>query len=369
MTTIMVIAGEASGDALGGPLLTELKRQRPDLNFIGVGGPLMAQAGLKSIFPMRDLSVMGLLEVVPQIPKILGRLNQLLRVAQQEHVDLLLTIDAQDFSKRLAKKMKRRLGVPCVHYVAPTVWAWRPSRAAAMRGVIDHVLALYPFEPPYFEKAGVPCTFVGHPVVDRLKAYAATVPRTPPNTTLAVLPGSRRGEITRHWPTMWQAVQQLKQTMPDLRVCLAVTEQTRSLLPKNLPDWVSVPQEQEKYAALQQCRAALAKSGTGNLELAVLGVPMVVCYRLNPITAILARWLVDIPYASPVNWVAGHRIVPEFLQQAMTVPQLTQALKPMFGNDHTWKQQQARLISVTNQLKKGEKPTLIAAKVILKYLT
>jgi len=318
---IYLIAGEESGDRLGGPLMRELQDMLDgQATFAGIGGPMMTDAGLESLFPMQELSVMGLTEVLPRLPGLIRRINQVTADIRARRPDLLLTIDAPDFCFRVAKRLKGE-GIPLVHYVAPTVWAWRPGRAKKVAGFLDHLLALLPFEPPYFEAHGLACTYVGHPVLEsgadkgdgaafrQARGIGADAP------LMVLLPGSRRGEVRRLLPVFTETLQRLRSSVPGLQLAIPTVPATRELVAAAAAD-LGVPihlidNDADKFDAFAAADAALAASGTVALELAMAGTPTVIGYRMAPITAYLARRLVKSPYANLVNVILGREAVPE----------------------------------------------------------
>jgi lipid-A-disaccharide synthase len=318
---IYLIAGEESGDRLGGPLMRELQDMLDgQATFAGIGGPMMTDAGLESLFPMQELSVMGLTEVLPRLPGLIRRINQVTADIRARRPDLLLTIDAPDFCFRVAKRLKGE-GIPLVHYVAPTVWAWRPGRAKKVAGFLDHLLALLPFEPPYFEAHGLACTYVGHPVLEsgadkgdgaafrQARGIGAEAP------LMVLLPGSRRGEVRRLLPVFTETLQRLRSSVPGLQLAIPTVPATRELVAAAAAD-LGVPihlidNDADKFDAFAAADAALAASGTVALELAMAGTPTVIGYRMAPITAYLARRLVKSPYANLVNVILGREAVPE----------------------------------------------------------
>jgi lipid-A-disaccharide synthase len=374
--TIFIVASEPSGDRLGGALMAELNAQTPNLQWVGVGGDHMAAQGLISAFPIADLAVMGLAEVLPAIPRLWRRLNQLQALAFATKPDLILTIDGQDLSKRLAQRLKP-LGVPHLQYVAPKVWAWRPGRVHKLKHLYTHVLCNLPFEAPWFANAGLPTTYVGHSMVEAL----AQVP-TPPHQALqlALLPGSRRTELARHWPTFLATYRRLKSLIPALHGALvlpdtAAVERCRLLAPWQAHEGLEIVVGEARFAVLAQCRAALAKSGTNNLEMALLNLPAVVCYRMNALTYWLAQRLVKVKNISLPNLILsppGQRrsgvIYPEFLQQAAKPENLTRALYPLLTNAQALKAQQAKLQQVAAAMATPEPAARLAARVVQHYL-
>lgn len=369
---IMVVAGEASGDWLGAGLMQALRKQYPDAQFVGLGGEAMIAQGLKPAFALSELSVMGILEVLPHIPRILKRINYLADVARIERIDVLVTIDAPDFCLRVARKIKHELDVPCVHYVSPHVWAWRKGRIKKMARYLDHVLVLFPFEEKVYAGSGLACTFVGHPVTERLASVApkgATRHLHQPRR-LALAPGSRLHEVQRMMPPMAAAVRLLLKDFPDLEVVLPVADHFN---PRYFEPYVGLPityvRGAERYAVLQTCDAALATSGTVNLELAMLGLPMVVGYRLAGLTYWLARMLVKVRFFSPVNLVANKLVVPELLQGQVNGQKLAEMAGDLLKKSVARKAQLEGLADVRAKLSgAGQHPSQRAAEVVAGYL-
>lgn len=371
--TIMITAGEPSGDLLGASLMEALKKAHPNVRFIGVGGQYMMAQGLLPLFPMAELSVMGLLEVIPAIPRIFYRIRQLCRFAISQKPDVVITIDSQEFSKYLGKCMHKH-GFKVIHYVSPTVWAWRPNRVHGMKTYLSHVLALYPFEPPFYAQVGLPCTYVGHPVATRMAEYAPTkATKRNPTPVLALLPGSRESEIRRHWPLFLQTFLRLRQVIPTLHAVLALPDDHALQLCRQVAPWppelpLTFTLGEQRFEALQPCRAALAKSGTSNLELAMLGLPAVVAYQTSAVTYAIARHMVEVAHISPTNLVAGQVVYPEFIQSAASPENLARALYPIITDETTHTRQRHQLGIVRSQLATPYPPADIAAQVILKSL-
>lgn len=362
---IMLIAGEASGDILAAEVMAALRKKHKNVKFIGVGGAHMAKQGLSSFFPMEELSLMGIAEVLPHLRHLFKRKDQLVKLAQKEQPDLLLTVDAPDFSLRVAKAIKASTGVLCAHYVSPSIWAWRQGRAAKMAKFLDHVFLLFPFEEKYYTPTGLASTFVGHPVASRLGEYKNTPPNTP---RLALVPGSRATELTRLLPNMLAAFDILKKVSPSLQGVLPVANAEMAKLAKSLGanrKGITLLEGDKKYEALAKCHAALATSGTVNLELAMLNLPMVVVYKTSWLTFVLAKVLVNVPYISPVNWVAHKKIVPELLQTQATTENMVEEILPLLTPTKTRETQKKHLLKVkkllTSQKNAGD---IIAQKIL-----
>jgi lipid-A-disaccharide synthase len=323
---IFLIAGEPSGDALGARLMAALKRVGPpDLRFAGVGGERMIAEGLASLFPMSDLSVMGLAEVVPRIPRLMRRMRQTARAIREQRPDAVVTIDAPDFCKGVWKRLGRRDRPRLIHYVAPTVWAWRSGRAKTLARRIDRLLCLLPFEPPYFEKEGLAASFVGHPVLESGAgrgdgaAFRKRHRISDDAKLLCVLPGSRRGEVKRMLPAFAETVAILHKKFLNLAIVMptvaAVADGVRAAAPEFGSQVLVVEGDAEKYDAMAASDAALAASGTVALELGLARVPMVIAYRVNALTAAVVRRMIKVRYATITNLLLDREAVPELIQE------------------------------------------------------
>ncbi len=325
---VFLVAGEASGDALGARLMAGLKALHPEVRFVGVGGRAMAAEGLESLFPSSELSVMGLAEILPRYAHLRRRLLQVVEAVLETVPDVLIGIDSPDFCLRVDARVRAAApGIRIVHYVAPSVWAWRPGRAAKMARHVDQVLALLPFEPPYMEAAGMRCDFVGHPVVSTPRAGAAEIADLRTELGLGeapfvvALPGSRRSEISRLAPVFGVALRDLLRRRPDLRVVCPAAAGLEEELRGLTADWPATSLLEgagamRKAAAFGGAAAALAASGTVSLELAAAGTPMVVAYDVNRLTWAIARAVVRVDTVTLVNLIEGRKVVPEFLGPA-----------------------------------------------------
>ena len=341
MTLIYIIAGEASGDVLGARLIAALRKLRPDLTFAGIGGERMAEQGMPSLFPYRELALMGLLEVLPRIRQLKRRLAETEADILARRPALLVTIDSPGFTLRIAEAVKPH-GIRVLHYVAPQVWAWRPGRVKKLRHKIDHLLCLLPFEPAFFEAAEIPVRFVGHPVlesgVDQGSAarFRARHGLAETDRPLIIMPGSRRSEATRLLPIFAETVKALSAQVPGVRPIIPVSPIVAPLIRAATAHWPSAPilvdqldEKHDAFAAAAQNGAGLIKSGTSSLEMAVAGVPHIVAYRVNPITAAIARRLVKVPHASLVNLLCQREVVPEHIQESCTPAALLKSLLPL----------------------------------------
>jgi lipid-A-disaccharide synthase len=346
---IFIVSGEASGDNLAGKLMAALKRKAGGrIRFAGVGGPRSESEGLISLFPMSELSLMGLAEILPHLPRLIARLNETSRAARRLEPDAVVTVDSPGFCLRLAHHL-RGSGIPVIHYVAPQLWAWGPFRARKLKKRVDHIMALLPFEVPFFQTYGIPCTYVGHPAIaagaeqGNGPAFRARHDLSADAPVLCVLPGSRAGEVRRMLPVFGQALRLLKENYPDLRIVIPAIDAVAALVKAMVPDWppALIIDMNERFDAFAAANAALAKSGTGTLELALAGVAMTVAYRISPISAFLVRRMgVSVEHASLVNLLAGREVVPEYLQENCTPEKLAAALDRILGSEQVRAAQQ-----------------------------
>jgi lipid-A-disaccharide synthase len=339
---IFIIAGEASGDLLGGNLMRAIKLTHPDAQFTGVGGPRMAQEGLTSLFPMEELSVMGLAEVLPRALAILGRIRQTAREIIKQKPDAVITIDSPDFCFRVVKKARpKSKGVPFIHYVAPSVWAWRPGRAEKVSKFLDHLLTLLPFEPPYFEKHGLSATFVGHPVVEREnrgdgERFRRNHGLKPDQPILCMLPGSRMSELSRLLDKFCDAADIVLRnkhhavivipTLPHLKDTIDKFFHGKGINP------ILVYSEEEKFDCFAASVIAIAASGTVSLELAVSDTPHIIAYKLSPFSAWWAKRLIKTPYVNLVNILLKRPVVPELLLDQCEPGPMSKELLRLMGD-------------------------------------
>lgn len=371
---LFLLAGEPSGDRLGAALMAGLRQLHPDIAFHGIGGPLMQAEGLDSLFPMEELAVMGIAEVLPKYLHLKRRIRQTAEAVLACQPAALITIDSPDFSFRVAKIVKAaRPELRTIHYVAPSVWAWRPGRAAKMARYIDHVLALLPFEPPYMTAAGMSCDFVGHPVVAEALAppqEAAAVRAEGPGPLLLALPGSRRSEVARLAPVFGGVVAALQAAHPHLRVALPTVRGVAGLVGELTAGWAVTPEiltdPARKRAAFAAADVALAASGTVSLELAANGCPMVIAYDMAPLTLWLMRRMARIDTVTLVNLVSDSRVVPEFIGERCRPDLIAPAVQAVL--DDPTAQAHAMQLTMERLGKGGEAPGLRAARSVLSVL-
>ena len=368
---LFLIAGEPSGDRLGAALMAGLKAISAP-QFSGIGGPLMQAEGLASLFPMEELSVMGIAEVLPKYFHLKRRIRQAAEAVLTSGAEALVTIDSPDFCLRVAAIVKAaRPDTRTIHYVAPSVWAWRPGRAAKMARVIDHVLALLPFEPPYMTAAGMTCDFVGHPVVaEPLALDAEKAAFAGPGPLLLALPGSRKSEVSRLVPVFGAVVSKLKERHPDLRVALPTVRGVSDLVADLTASWAVRPEiiadPARKRGAFAAAHVALAASGTVSLELAANACPMVIAYDMHPLSLWLMRRAALIDTVTLVNLVSDTRVVPEFIGPNCRPDRIVPALEALLADPST--QQTAMALTMERLGRGGEAPGLRAARSVLAAL-
>ena len=365
---VFVIAGEASGDKLGAALMAGLKQLRSDVTFDGVGGPLMQAEGLASRFPMDELSVMGLAEILPKYRALKARIRQMADAILETKPDILITIDSPDFCLRVARLVKAVSDIRTVHYVAPTVWAWRPGRAAKMAQHIDHVLALFPFEPPYMQAAGMDCDFVGHPVVAEPVAADAEAAALGKGTVVLVLPGSRKGEVGRLAERFGKAVAQIAAAVPDAMFVIPTTGGVHDLVREQVAHWsvpvmVLEPGTPEKAAWFRRADVALAASGTVSLELAANATPMVIAYDMAWLSRIIISRMLRVDTVTLVNLVSETRTVPEFIGKNCEPRPIADAVLQVLADPGA--QKEAMALTMERLGIGGQPPGLRAAQAVL----
>lgn len=377
---VFVVAGEQSGDMLGAELIRALTRLNPGTTFRGVGGFAMSKAGLPSLFPMADIAVMGFLPVIAHLPMLLRRIDETAKAVIEARPDVLVIIDSPDFTHRVARRVRKALPtLPIIDYVSPTVWAWRPGRARAMRAYVDHVLALLPFEPEAHARLGGPaCTYVGHPLIERLDDLLPTADdvrrRAAPPPILVVLPGSRRSEIGSLLKLFGQTVAMLAAEKPGLEIVLPTVAHVEAMVRAGVADWAIAPrivtEEAEKFAAFRSARAALAASGTVTLELALAQVPTVVAYKVSKVEEWIARWLVTTDHIALPNIILGERLLPELIQDAATPAALTMDIADIMQDGPSRQRQLDGLerLAGAMQLPGRQQPSDAAAQTILDVL-
>ena len=371
---IFLIAGEPSGDLLGARLMAALREETGGrLRFAGIGGEQMTREGLQSRFPIHELAVMGVIEVLPHLFTILRRMRETVAAVKSLRPDVVVTIDSPSFTLEVAERLKGE-GIPLIHYVAPQVWAWKAWRAKKVARYLDHLLALLPFEAPYFERHGLPTHFVGHPAVEGAgQETGDRAAEAGSGTCLAVLPGSRKGEVSKLLPVFADVVRGLAARHPDLRVVIPTVETVEDMVRRQVQDW-PLPVEvvrgaAAKTKAFRSATAALAASGTVALELGVAGVPTVVAYRFAGIVGLLPPSLLRVPFVSLVNLISGREVQPEFLQRRCRAAEILPAVERLLSDPAARAAQREGYRGVVEALTPPEgNPSRAAARRILDCL-
>lgn len=378
---VVLIAGEHSGDALGAKLMQALRRAtNGNVTFSGVGGEEMAAQGFTSLFPLEDVAVMGPLAILRRLPAIVKRVHETVAAAVDVNPDIMVIIDSPEFTHAIAKRVRRRAPqLPIINYVSPSVWAWRPWRARAMRPYVDHVMALLPFEPEAHARlGGPPCTYVGHPLIERLDEIRSADGselgrrlRLSGKPVIVVLPGSRRSEVERLMAPFGDALDRLRLRGHAFDIVLPAVTSVRALIEEKARDWPLVPHlvhgEADKFASFRLARAALAASGTVTLELGLASTPTVVAYRVDGVAARL-RFLLKVSSVVLTNLVAGKQVYPEYLQEDCTAEKLATALATLLDDSSERSLQLERLAEIPERMAvPGGSPSVVAANVVLRH--
>ncbi len=391
---VFLVAGEQSGDLLGARLMAALNdRLNGDIKFAGVGGSGMQRQGLKSLFPLSDIAVVGIVDIAKRYRLLRRRVFETIEHALIENPDVVVIIDSPEFTHPIAKRLKAQSpDLPILNYVCPQVWAWRPGRAKKMRHYIDEVLTLLPFEPHALERlGGPPATYVGHPLVERLASIrqadhiglAAQLGIDPQDRILAVLPGSRSSEVRRLLPVFAKAAEKIASALQNasqseappgrFQIIIPAVPATRSLIDNANLDWPVTPHivegDHQKWQTFRLATAALTASGTATLELALAGTPMAVGYIVDRITY-LGRFLVTTDTIVLANLVLGEKLIPEFVQKQCTPDQLAAAVVPLMTQTPQRRTQKQRLAKIASRMQVGDgskSPGELAADVVLKY--
>ncbi len=382
--SIYIIAGEASGDFIGGEIMRALHAEQPATRFHGIGGEQMRAAGLASLFPIEDIALMGFAEVVPHIRRLRRRIRETVADIQRIRPDIVLTIDSPGFNFRVVQSLKHAAfkadtHPKLIHAVAPTVWAYKPERARKTADLYDHLLTLLPFEPPYFEREGLATTYIGHAKAWEWRtkgdaaAFRARRGIDETALTIGMMPGSRDNELTRHLPVFKDALRRLYAHYPRLELIVPIRPAMEFTLRAQTADWPMpihlVVGDAEKKNAFAACEAALAKSGTISLETVLAGIPTITAYRAHPLSAWLVRRMIRIPYANLVNIIEGRKVVPELLQERCTPQAIADNLQALIENDTLRAGQLSAGMEVAAKLGAHEalSPAQKAVEIIMHY--
>jgi len=373
---IFISAGEASGDLYASRLVEVLKARHPDAEFFGCAGPRMQAAGVRPIVDQRSLAVVGIIEVIPHIPRILGELKKLVRVCAAEPPDVAILTDSPSFHLPLARKLKRQ-GVSIVYLVAPQAWAWKEGRVKTMRATLSRLLCIFPFEEAFFRKHDVPTTYIGHPLSRLAKPkltraqFCSKLGIPEVSRIVALLPGSRHGELARHMPILLDAARRIRERVPATFVLPLPAgfglENTRFWEPVQAESIKVV--EGHTWDALAQAELALAASGTVTIEGAMLGAPMVTFYRVNALSWYLQRWRVQTPFLTMVNLVAGRLVVPELIQDQMTADRIASEALRLLEEPEVMQTMRTGLAEVATMLRSDRDPMETAADWVEKVVS
>ena len=364
---IFISAGEASGDLYASRLVEVLKSRHPEAEFFGCAGPRMQAAGVRPVVDQRSLAVVGIIEVIPHIPRILGEMNKLARSCSADPPDVAILTDSPSFHLLLARKLKR-LGVPIVYLVAPQAWAWKQGRVKTMRATLSRLLCIFPFEEEFFRKHNVPTTYIGHPLSRLAKprltrsGFCSKLGIPEVSRIVAILPGSRYGELEKHLPVLLEAIKVIGQQPVTFVLALPGglgLQSTRFWKPVQAASIKVI--EGYTWDALAQAELALAASGTVTIEAAMLGTPMVTFYRVNALSWYLQRWRVRTPFLTMVNLVAGRQVVPELIQDDMTPDRIAAEALRLLESEDAMKSMQAGLAEVAKKLASDRDPMETAA--------
>ena len=371
---IYFVAGEPSGDFIGSEIISELLKIYPSPSIYGVGGHYMAKFSFKSLFPMSDLSVMGILPVLLRIRSLYKRINQVVEDILSKNPDIVILIDSPDFNQRVAKKLRKKsFKSKIVCYVAPTVWAWRQKRVKSMAKDFDHLLSILPFEDEFFSKNGLNTTYVGHPAIPLIKQSNEKIFRLKykinDNPILIFLPGSRDSEIKRHVKPFKEAFSKIKETIPNLTLAIPINDKKKHLISPYFKDAIIITDEEEKLLLFKEADAACASSGTVTLELGLSLTPMVVIYKLDFITWAIVSRLARVKFVSLVNLVLNKSSVTELLQNKCSPKNITKSILELLTNHKTSSNQKKDLLEFKNVMEDGSMtPSKRAAKTIQEIL-
>lgn len=377
---IYLIAGEPSGDLLGSRFMKAMQAKNPNVEFVGVGGESMESAGLKSLFDISDLAVMGLAEVIPSIPKILKLIKKTVQDIENQRPDVIMTIDSWSFAARVQKKIRRKkLGIPQVHYVAPQVWAWKKKRAKTMYKYVDLLLTLLPQEPKYFIPYKLEAVCVGHPVIEsqvvhgNAEAFRQKFKISTDKKIISILPGSRHNEVAALFPIFLEGAKQLLERNPQLHFVVPTVKTVAARVQKMCADsalpLTIVENEQDRYDAFKASSAAVAASGTVALELAIANVPHIIGYKVSPLTGWLAKKFLHIQFVNLSNIILGREIIPELLQERCIPVNISLYIEGLLNHDEWYDKQMDGFKKVRMLLGQGEQtPSEKACDIVCRLI-
>jgi lipid-A-disaccharide synthase len=364
--SVVMVAGEASGDLHGARLIDALHKRLPDIRISGAGGGAMRDAGARIVVDAHDLSVMGFTAVLLKAPQILRHLTRLKRLLADRRPDLLILIDFPEFNLHLAGYAKK-IGIPVLYYISPTVWAWRAGRIHKIKRRVDHMAVILPFEKSIYTKHGVPASFVGHPLMDGAPPENELEPGPPSGKSRAValLPGSRECEVSRLLPEMLKAARILQQTDPELRFEISRAPSIDAAMIDRLTRLHGVANtsitDEPVYAIFKCCRMAIVASGTASLEAAIYGIPTIIVYSVSAFSYIMAKLLVRVPHIGLANLIANKRVLPELVQDQATAAQIAATAQHLLSDDKAYRRMQSELRTIRKQLGRAGASDRVAA--------
>lgn len=353
--SVVLVAGEASGDLHGAHLIDALRRRHPDIRISGAGGAAMKAAGAQIIVDIRDLSVMGITAVFHKVPQILRHMSRLKRLLAEHRPDLLILIDFQDFNLHLAGYAKKK-GIPVLFYISPKVWAWRAGRVHKIKRRVDHMAVILPFEKSFYDRHGVPATFVGHPLMDGAPPENGHDQRglSEQNRSVALLPGSRENEVSRLLPEMLKAARILQSTDPELSFEISRAPSIDSAMIEEIARSHDVDHthitDDPVYAIFGRCRLAIVASGTASLEAAIYGIPTIIVYSVSALSYIIGKRLVHVPHIGLANLIANKRVLPELVQDQAAAPQIAATAQHLLSDGEAYRRMQNELRGIRKQL-------------------
>ena len=377
---IYLIVGEPSGDILASRLIKAIRAKCPETEFLGIGGETMRAEGFDSLFDIKDLSVMGIMEVIPRLPTILRRKKEVLRDIEKIRPDVIVTVDSWGFVNSILKKLKKKkCNIPKIHYVAPQVWAWKKGRAKKAAKLMNHLMTLLPYEPPYFEKYGLNCTFVGHPVIENTADLPTDISllrkqtEIPENARiLCVLPGSRHSEVSKLAPIFVESIKQIEKEIPNLFLLIPSVETLKDEINEQFRN-IGIPYrviagQNARYQAFRMSEFALAASGTVSLELAACGTPHIIAYTFNPITNKLVEFVIKTKYANLINILADRFIIPEFVLRNCRADLIASEALSFLQNKEKCETQISQIAEQLAKLKPTDKlPSEKATEVVINF--
>ncbi len=360
MDSILIVAGENSGEKYGADLVHQFKKLQPSLSFFGIGGKHMKREGVRLLFPVEELAVVGVFEVISHIPRIKKIFSKIKRETKQQKPRAAVLIDSPDFNVRLAKKLKK-LSIPILYYISPTVWAWRKGRLRTIKKTVEKMMLIFPFEEKIYEDYGIPAVYVGHPLKDRIRTsltkneFLEKYGMDPQKKLISLLPGSRRSELKYHMPVLAEALERIKSEWDTQFVLLQAESLEENFLLSLIPPWLKDLKilNEDHYDAIASSDLALSACGTANLEAALLETPLVSFYRISPLTYFFTRRLAMIKNFSIVNILAGAKIIPELIQRDFTPRNIFQETKKIIDSE----EKRSEMIAKFREIKKvlGEK--------------